>query len=679
MRVVHTLLGMLVGLSTAATGWSLDPRLDAGGFREEDLDIAEEIARFSAEERHAALVAAGHPEDLLAVQQIQSESADDFAELVEGFSRDDQEQIWDLVRYPGLVADLARGGAKTDPELERIAARYPEEIRAAIRSEGRERYATWVEIYALDLQAEQAFSSVIARHPADVRGAFQRLRGRPDLLSVLVDDIGFATRIGAAYREDPTRVEARFDSLHQDVAARRSEQEKSWAKELENPESRKELETAAREFAEDQGYSLDDPSDRTVVQTRVVHVDHYVNTNPYPYWFGYPTWYDYPYWYPGSVWSHVGFRFGGGNGYVSIGLPSPYFLGWYNNYYGGPRFGYGVGYGYGYGAGYGAGYWNYPSYYYGGYRPYRHHGSGHHSNQAHHLRGNRHHGSHSDGRDGRFSDGRSHSTRQESSGRESGRHGLSSRPHRDIDTRIGDRNGTRQRSGDRSQGFGPQAGRERIQPDRHSAGDGRTRSGSPHSVSPSPDGSQGGQRFERGHRSLRSREVDNGGGTQLHRDRGQRRTPDVSSGPPARFARSERRDVFPRSQQLDRSARRDGHGSAPREFSRSSRDAGRQSSFSSGGGARQQVLRSNHGGGRSGSMMSGPNPGRAAGGERSHGGGQSIGGQRGGGGGGSSIGHSSGGRSGGGHSGGGHGGGSHGGGRGGGSGGGHGGGGGRSR
>ncbi len=129
MTLDKTLLGILVGLFSASSASALDPQLDSGGFREEDRAVAEEIAAYSADERHAALIAAGFPEDLLEVQQIQGGSTDDFATLVEGFSREDQEQIWDLVRYPGLVADLARGGAKSDADLERIAQRYPEEIR----------------------------------------------------------------------------------------------------------------------------------------------------------------------------------------------------------------------------------------------------------------------------------------------------------------------------------------------------------------------------------------------------------------------------------------------------------------------------------------------------------------------------------------------------------------------
>jgi hypothetical protein len=395
MRFTLTWLGLLLALVPATLATALDPRLDVGGFRDEDREVAEQLAGYDAEERHAALVAAGYPEDLLEISQIQSNSADAFAKLVDGLPREDQEQVWNLVRYPGLVADLARGGAKTDADLDRIAQRYPEEIRGAIRSEGRTRYATWVEIYAIDLDAEQAFASVIAAHPPDARGAFQRLRSRPDLMSLLADNVGVATRIGSAYREDPTGVEARFDGLHQDVAARRSEQEKSWAKEIQDPKKREELQTAAREFANEHGYVLDDQgydpnnpqsgiANSGAPQTQVVYVDRYVNVNPYPYWFGYPSWYAYPYWYPASIWSHVGFRFGGGGAFVGIGLPSPYFLGWYNNFYYGGGYGFGYG-GFGGGYGYGLGFagWSYPgSYYWGGGYPYnRHYHSAHYNHQ----------------------------------------------------------------------------------------------------------------------------------------------------------------------------------------------------------------------------------------------------------------------------------------------------------
>ena len=571
MRLDKTLLGILVGLFSASSVSALDPQLDSGGFREEDRPVAEEIATYSAEERHAALIAAGLPEDLLEVQQIQSGSADDFASLIDGFSREDQEQIWDLVRYPGLVADLARGGAKSDAELERIAQRYPEEVRAAIRSEGRERYATWVEVYALDLEAEQAFSSVIAKHPENVRSAFQRLRGRPDLMSLLVDNIGLATRLGAAYRQDPTRVEARFDTLHQEVAAHKSEQEKSWAKELQDPKAQEELRTAAREFAEDQGYDLDNASNGGTIQTRVVHIDQYVNANPYPYWFGYPSWYASPYWYPASVWSHVGFQFGGGNGFLQVGLPSPYFLGWYNNFY------YGAGYGYGgYGGGYG--YWNYPgSYYGGGYRNHHQFHSAHYydDHRPRYLHGNRnnpsnHHGS---GGSGHAFDG----NRQASQGGSMNRapndgHGRgpgldrSDRPGRNNSGgqsggQPGGQPGGNGQTGSNGRQFraDPRHSRDAFggapgtTPDTSTTGPGSSanprqhlqRRGGTYQDRRGTSGPSDAPRVERRQRSWQSRGAGGDAGDRNLRDGanpGRQQPPDVSSPPPSRFQRFDRAD-----------------------------------------------------------------------------------------------------------------------------------------
>jgi hypothetical protein len=612
MRVVATLLGNLVGLAAAfalpGTGQALDPRLDAGGFRDEDLEVAEEIASYPAEERHAALVAAGHPEDLLAVQQIQTGSADAFADLVDGFPREDQEQIWDLVRYPGLVADLARGGAKSDAELERIAGRYPEEIRDAIRREGRQRYATWVEIYALDLEAEQEFSRVIARHPADVRSAFQRLRGRPDLLSALVENVGVATRIGAAYREDPTRVEARFDTLHQEVLAARDAQRRSWERELEDPEAREELETAARDFAEDQGYDLDEPVHDGAVHTRVVHVDHYVNTNPYPYWFGYPTWYASPYWYPASVWSHVGFRFGGGNGYVAVGLPSPYFLGWYDNFY------YGGGYGYGYGNS-----WGNPYGYYAGYPGYRRfHAARYYDDHRRKTFYGHRRRPDDDGRYGGHASGRS--------GRRDAQERLMKRPSREVDTRVGERGPTGQDAPRRSERFGRRDGRRtEAGPDVESggaAGDPRERLQRRNGDSRERQwtSTPGGSRLERRSSPPRGRDAGDPPGTSGVRERRRDGPPDVSSGPPSRLARSNRFEREARSQAFESSRSPNRAGGSARERMRAPGfDSGRGSqAFSSGGDSRARLGRSDPGrSNRSGPLIA---PASGGGGGRAHGG-----------------------------------------------------------
>ncbi|MEE8166674.1 MAG: hypothetical protein V3T64_13995, partial [Myxococcota bacterium] len=258
---------------------------------------------------------------------------------VSSYARKDQEQIWNLVRHPGLVAELARGGRKSDSELEQIASRYPAEDRAAIVKQGRERYPTWVQIYALEIEVEQAFSELLSDQPAEVRSAFDELTKRPDLMSILIDNLRMTTVLGALYRDDRDGVEAHFDALHRQVAARQQEEERAWSDEVTDPDSAEELERAARAFAEAYDYDVEGDVNNDIKEgvdsdpAPSVRIESYVVVHPYPYWFGYPYWYDVAYWYPLPFWSHVGFRFGHGHGFVSVGLPSLLFLDWYHASY----------------------------------------------------------------------------------------------------------------------------------------------------------------------------------------------------------------------------------------------------------------------------------------------------------------------------------------------------------
>lgn len=315
--------------------------------RAADQATAEEFATFPAPARRAALVVAGYPESLLEIQRLQQYSADRFAALVEGYPREAQAQIWDLVRYPGLASDLARGGKKTSNQLDDIADRYPDADHFAIIEEGKKRHDLWVQIYSLDLESQQSLSTILAAEPVEVQAAFDEVAARPDLMSLLAENIQWTTVQGAAYRDNPAQVDAQFATLAEQVAARNREAETNWANEVTDPEAAEELETAAREFADTYGYDYDEElealparqasSNTTIIIQQRVH--------PYPYWFGYPTWYDTAFWYPLSFSSHIGFGFGYGYGYgrgfgrsyVSFGLPSPFFLGWYHDVYR-PRF-----------------------------------------------------------------------------------------------------------------------------------------------------------------------------------------------------------------------------------------------------------------------------------------------------------------------------------------------------
>jgi hypothetical protein len=302
---------------------------------ERDQEVLEAIASRPPERREAALVATQYPDTLVRIELIQARSSAAFDLRMKSLDREHQEELWELVRTPGLLSELTTGGTKSNKALDEIAARYPETVRDAIGHLGGEHFALLEDAEAIKASADIEFGEEIARLPATERQAFEQLLEEPELLAMLGRSPSAVVAIGESFEADPEATRARFDELAVEVAAANAAVEEEWRESLaDDPEAREELEQAAREYADEYGYDYDELTDERVHVT----VRHYYD--PYPYWFGYPSW--YAYWYPWGWWypvyPHFGFYYGYNNHHVYFGLPSLHFVHWF---YGGHYYRYG--------------------------------------------------------------------------------------------------------------------------------------------------------------------------------------------------------------------------------------------------------------------------------------------------------------------------------------------------
>jgi len=151
----RVVLSGLLALCTVDSPQAAEPDRNGTAAGASDAELSESLARHPASARRAALLIAGEPETLLEIDRIQQDSARQFADLLAPYSRRDRQEVWNLVRYPGLVAALARNGRKSHTQLEAIADRFPPEAREAILELGSERHVLWVEIYGLELETRQ--------------------------------------------------------------------------------------------------------------------------------------------------------------------------------------------------------------------------------------------------------------------------------------------------------------------------------------------------------------------------------------------------------------------------------------------------------------------------------------------------------------------------------------------
>jgi hypothetical protein len=293
----------------------------------EDTNALHALALYPENIRTVIYEACVYPELLVRLGTIQKNTASSFQNIVSGLSREQQEEIWDLTRYPGLIGKLAEGGRKSEKEIKSILVSYPEEIHETARSYGRNEYPLLVRINDLDKESEKYFEDAIKEYPEPTKKAYRELVNYPEVISILNENLKLTILVGNIYKRNPKLVKQHMDALSLEVARNNAKEFENYKNGLEkNPEAKKEMESAAKNYAIEQGYE----EDELVIRNETVIVN-YV-TYPYPYWYGYPTWYAHSYWYPYPYWYDWGFYFTP-NGIVYIGMPSWWYMQWYYFYY----------------------------------------------------------------------------------------------------------------------------------------------------------------------------------------------------------------------------------------------------------------------------------------------------------------------------------------------------------
>jgi hypothetical protein len=332
LRVAVAALTAAVGLGFAAPPDNSLP----GSIREEDSQALEDLSLYPDEVRSAVLTVSSHPQTLAEINRVHRRSSDEFAELLRDLPREEQEKLWDLVRYPALVGELVEGGVRSESEAREIAARYPEPIRETAVEVARDHIDRLVRIHALRLEAELEFDSLLEEYPEETQEAFRTLVGRPEVLTILTEHMHMAVLLGGAYVRDPEGVAADLAALGLEVAQRNAEAHQEWEETLENdPEARGELAAAAKEYAADVGDEFG-----TVTGTQVTVVSAAPWWAVYPYWYGYPGWrvsmaFGVPYflWYSAPWWWYSGFYYGPAYHPVYWRAPTYHFVRWHAQKY----------------------------------------------------------------------------------------------------------------------------------------------------------------------------------------------------------------------------------------------------------------------------------------------------------------------------------------------------------
>jgi len=295
-----------------------------GAIPDEDRPTLEALSLYPEDMRRHVLEAATEAHVLAELGARQERSRASFRDLLDPYDQDIQDDLFQLTRYPALVAEIVEGGPKEVRELDVIAARYPEEIREPARSAREEHWKLVARVHALLAGEQAAFQELVADLPDVKQTAFLALLGTPEVLALLSEHTAMTVLLGDAYEREPDAVIAALDALQVEVAERNAEEARDFAETVAaDPELEQEVESSYREYEQETARDVN-------VTVNVVR--------PYSYWVGVPWWVraDYSYydpwvhWYPRPYWRHCGYRYGPRFPVVH-GAPVYGWYGWYFN------------------------------------------------------------------------------------------------------------------------------------------------------------------------------------------------------------------------------------------------------------------------------------------------------------------------------------------------------------
>ncbi len=290
----------------------------------DDQTAIDAIAMYPSQTRVNIFEASKFPEIVVRLDAMQKKTQLKFTQLLASLSKEEQEKIWDLTRYPALIADIALGSRKSEAEINVLLPNYPAVIRQTALDEGLNNYDLLHQITVKNVHHQDNFEKILSSYPPVTANAYRDLIKRPEILNTLNDNMQMTVLIGDLYKRDPRWVLYKTDSLNKALTAQNAQDAADWQQSMaDDPQAQQEFTQAAAEYAQDNNYQTDDYS-----SPMTSDVTDY-STYSYDWWFGYPTWYPYAYWDPYPFWYDWGFYFGIGGRPVFFGMPSAHFMNWY--------------------------------------------------------------------------------------------------------------------------------------------------------------------------------------------------------------------------------------------------------------------------------------------------------------------------------------------------------------
>lgn len=261
------------------------------------------LSVYPADIRQATVGVLGYPGTLVQLAQLQAKTSSAFRNQLAAAPQDTQKKLWQLLKYPKLVEDLAARGPQTKKSAKQINPSYPKDLQAIASDLSINHYDLLKQTAALNRQAGQEFSQVLQPLPEPAQKNFQTVAAHSEIFHILSQSLQLKDVTSESFKKDPKPLTQKAQSLAQQLQqAPTAAHPENWkGSPQDDPKAVAALQKAATQFEKQNDEELDeDPNPKGAVQANVGFTPYSSVFTPigwaYPFWFGWPDWDPYPYW-----------------------------------------------------------------------------------------------------------------------------------------------------------------------------------------------------------------------------------------------------------------------------------------------------------------------------------------------------------------------------------------------
>ena len=108
-----------------------------------------------------------YPSAIVSIASLQKSSSDDFVALIGTYSKNEQEDFWNLSRYPGLISRLVQEGKESVDQISVVLKDYPAEIHETALKYGMGYYAILQKMDEIQVKTDAQFDTILTDYPAE--------------------------------------------------------------------------------------------------------------------------------------------------------------------------------------------------------------------------------------------------------------------------------------------------------------------------------------------------------------------------------------------------------------------------------------------------------------------------------------------------------------------------------